>query len=67
MVVMELGVQFFTEREQLVPLEVGDHHALPGAARALKRRIQQLQDGAFAKRVQDCVAAPAFLRKRSLQ
>lgn len=64
---MKLAVQCFTEREPLFPPEVGDRHPLPGAAGALKRRIHQFQDGAFAKRVRDGMAAAAFLQKQSLQ
>lgn len=59
MFLMKLAVRFFTEREQLFPLEVDDRHSLPGAAGALKRRIHQFQDGAVATRMRDRVAAPA--------
>lgn len=67
MFLMKLAVQFFAECEQLFPLEVRDRHSLPGAAGALERRIHQFQDGAFAKRMRDRVAAPALLQKQSLQ
>lgn len=67
MFLREFPVEFLPKREQLFSLEVGERHPLPRAAGSLERRIHELQDGAFAKRMRDRVAAAAFLQKQSFQ
>lgn len=67
MVIMEFAVQFFAEREQLFPLEVGNHDTLPAVAGSLKCCIHQFLDGPLAKRLWDGVTAAALFQKQSFQ